>query len=208
MLNHATLALMLLLPADTPAPPAGTIEAPPQETSWTENWAVSISTGRSFYDSRPNDPTSNSMWQLSHRQSELRLSHQGTPLVFGVAVHRIAYPASPDIYAVGAGLLFGARHPLLSRFHAELDTTVGLQIPRHYVFMHGDPLFPGTSPNDSTSYYIEEGSPELYARLSAGVALRAASWLDIPVRLTLHMHPVGESHFLGGASVGVRCLLP
>ena len=216
MFNPTVLALVLGLPFDAQtvqASPVVAIEVPPSQTSWTENWAVSLSTGRSFYDSRPDDPTSDSMWQLSHRQSEIRVTHQGAPLVFGVALHRIAYPAGPDISAIGAGFVLGARHPLRSWLYAEFDGTLGLQKP-YYLFAmtggDGPPLPPGDTPPNSWGpyYYMESGPLELYVRLGAGVALQVASWLDIPVRLNLHLHPLGESHSLGAASIGLRCLLP
>jgi hypothetical protein len=55
---------------------------------------------------------------------------------------------------------------------------------------------------------MQSGALKLYTRLGAGVALQVASWLDIPVRLNLHVDPAGETHDLGAASVGLRCLLP
>ena len=206
MFNATVLALVLGLPVDAQsaqASPAFAFEAPPRETSWTENWAVSLSTGRSFYDSLPDDLTSNSMWQLSHRQSEIRVTHQGTPLVVGVALHRIAYPAGPDISAIGAGLVLGARHPIRSWLHVEFDGTLGLQRPSRLVAYVWD------GPTGSGVWTETQSGPlEFYARLGAGVALQVTSWLDIPVRLNVHMHPIGESHSLGAASVGLRCLLP
>jgi hypothetical protein len=189
----ALLALVLGLPAEMQTSTAS--EA--THARWTDHWAVSLSTGRSFSDSQPSDGPSGSVWQSSHRQSEIRLTLQGTPLVVGAALHRIAYPNGPDAYAIGAGLVFGAHHLLLSSLYAELDATVGLQRPRQVVIIY-----------DGPNSMLQMGSLELYARLSAGVAVRLASWLEIPVRLTAHMHPIGQSHTLGAASVGLRCLLP
>jgi hypothetical protein len=209
MSSATVLALLLGLPADAQPMPAVALEVPPPQTSWTEHWTVSISTGRSFYDSQPNDPNSSGIWQPSHRQSEIRVTHQGTPLVIGAAIHRIAYPAGPDISAVGAGLVFGARHPILSWLYVELDATLGLQRPSHIV---GLPMpMPDSSGGGGGTYSsgpTESGALELYARLSAGFALRVASWLEMPVGLNLQMHPIGENHSLGAASVGLRCLLP
>ena len=203
MLSATLLALLLGLPVDAQALPAVTVEVPPPHIRWTEQWAVSISTGRSFYDSQRNDPDSTGIWQPSHRQSEIRVTRQGTPLVIGVALHRIAYPAGPDISAVGAGLVLGARHQLVSWLHVEFDGTLGLQRPSRLVAYVWD------GPTGSGVWTETQSGPlEFYARLGAGVALQVASWLDIPVRLTVHMHPIGESHSLGAASVGLRCLLP
>jgi hypothetical protein len=209
MSSAAVLALVLGLAADAPTSPMVALEAPPPRSKWTENWAVSIATGRSFYDSGPNNAPSGSIWDASHRQSEIRVTHQGAPLVLGAALHRVAYPLGPALYAIGAGLVVGARHPLLSWLHVELDATLGAQVPRHQVA----PASPfgsqnGTSSASAAQSFEESGSLELYARLGAGLALRVASWLDIPVSLTLHMRKVGESHSLGAASVGLRCLLP
>jgi len=203
MFNAAVLALLLGLPADAQVSPALALEVPPRETHWTEAWAVTLSTGRVFYDSHPNDPYNSGIWQQSHRQSEIRVTRQGTPLVVGVALQRIAYPDGSKISAMGAGLVLGAQHPLLSWLSVEFDGTLGLQRPSHYVYYMLDSPTAGSS-----SGPIESGPFELYARLGAGVALRVASWLDIPVRLNAHMQPFGESHSLGAASIGVRCLLP
>lgn len=203
MFSATVLALLLGFPADSQASPAVTIEVPPPQIRWTEQWAVSISTGRSFYDSLPNDPNSNGIWQPSHRQSEIRVTRQGTPLVIGAALHRIAYPVGSDVSAVGAGLVLGARHPLGSWLYVEFDGTLGLQRPSRLVAYLWD------GPNGSGVWTETPSGPlELYARLGAGVALQVASWLDIPVRLNVHMHPIGERHSLGAASVGLRCLLP
>jgi hypothetical protein len=200
MLSTTVLALVLGLPVDVPTSAPITSEILPPRTSWTENWAVTLSTGRSFYTSQHDDSDDKSLWQPSHRQSELRVTHQGAPLVVGAAVHRVAYPTGSDIYAIGAGLVLGARHPLLSWLHVEFDGTLGLQKPRRVVSMD---LYPG-----GMFSQVESGPLESFARLGAGVALRVASWLDVPVRLTMHLHPVGESRSLGAASVGLRCLLP
>jgi hypothetical protein len=203
MFSATVLALLLGLPADAQTSPATALEAIPPRTSWTEQWAVSISTGRSFYDSQPNDPNSSGIWQQSHRQSEIRVTHLGTPLVIGAALHRVAYPSGPDVYAVGAGLVLGARHLLLSWLYVEFDGAFGMQRPWHIV------AYDWIGPSGGGGWTeIQSGPLELYARLGAGVALRAASWLDIPLRLNVHMHPVGESHSLGAVSVGLRCLLP
>jgi hypothetical protein len=143
------------------------------------------------------------MWQASHRQSEIRVTHQGTPLVVGLALDRVAYHEGPYFYAMGAGLVLGAHHVLLSRLYAELDATLGLQRPYRYQTIFTD------GPSKSGVFVsVEAGSLELYTRLSAGLALHVASWLDIPVRLTLHSHPVGETRSLAAVSVGLRCLLP
>jgi len=212
MSSVTLLALLVLLPADAQPLLAVTRDASRPGGKWTDNWAVSLSTGRSFYDSQPLDAPAGSVWQASHRQSEIRVTHQGTPLVIGVAVHRMAYPAGPDLYAIGAGVVLGAHHPLASWLDAELDATLGLQQPRHYAPMPvvDRPYNPGdaASPFEPGPQAEESGSLELYGRLSAGFALRAASWLDIPIRLTLHMKPVGDSRSLGAALVGLRCLLP
>jgi len=198
MFNAAVLVLLLGLPADAQVSPALAPEVSPRETHWAEGWAVTLSTGRVFYDSQPNDPYNSGIWQQSHRQSEIRVTRQGTPLVIGVALHRIAYPDGNQISAMGAGLVLGARHALLSWFSVEFDGTLGLQRPSHYVYYIAG----------SSSGPVESGPFEVYARLGAGVALQVASWLEIPIRLNVHLHPVGESHSTGAASVGLRCLLP
>jgi hypothetical protein len=146
------------------------------------------------------------MWQQSHRQSELRVTHQGAPLVLGLALHRMAFPAGPDIYAVGGGLVLGARHPILSWLFVELDATLGLQRSWYRIFID---VYPQGDVYRQGMFHVTNSRPlETYARLSAGLALRVASWLDIPMRVTWHMHPVGKSHSLGAASVGLRCRLP
>jgi hypothetical protein len=209
MLSAALLALVFGLPADAQTSPAVAPEVPPPSIRWTENWAVSLSTGRSFHSS-PSDSSSGSMWQASHRQSEIRVTHQGAPLVIGAALHRVAYPDGPALYAIGAGLVLGAQHLLQPWLHAEFDGTLGLQRPYYAVApMAALPDAGGASnAGNDYYYYVESGSLELYARLAAGVALRVTSWLDIPMRLTLHMHPVGETHSLWAVSVGLRCLVP
>jgi hypothetical protein len=73
--------------------------------------AVSLSAGLSFYGSAPNE-WSESRWQASSRQSEIRLTRQGSLVVVGVAVHRVDYPADTEAWAVGGGLVLGVRHPL------------------------------------------------------------------------------------------------
>jgi hypothetical protein len=211
MLSAAMLALVLGLPADAPTAPA-VAEAPLVQGAVTHHWALSLSTGRSFYDSKVLDAPAGSVWQASHRQTELRVVRQGTRLVFGAAIHRMSYPSDPDQYAIGGGAVFGAHHPLASWVNAELDVTLGLQRTRRPVA----PPVPdrmGDTSGGTTSYDVwfvreESGSLELYARLSGGVALRAATWLDIPVGILLHTHPVGETRSLVSASVGLRCLMP
>lgn len=211
MLSAAMLVLVLGLPADVPTAPA-VAEPPLVQGAATHHWALSLSTGRSFYDSKVFDAPVGSVWQASHRQTELRIVRQGTPLVFGAAIHRMSYPSDPEQYAIGGGAVFGAHHPLASWVDVELDVTLGLQRTRR-------PVLPvmlnrmGDTWGETPSYDVwtmreESGSLELYARLGGGVALRLASWLDIPVRLLLHTHPVGETRSLVSGSVGLRCLMP
>jgi len=83
------------------------------------------------------------MWESSHRQSEIRVTHQGTPLVIGAALRRVAYPNGPDLYALGAGLVLGAQHLLLSWLYAEFDATLGLQRPYYAVAQVIDGVIPG-----------------------------------------------------------------
>jgi hypothetical protein len=211
MLSAAVLALVLGLPADAPTVPAAW-EVPSVHGTASHHWAVSLSTGRSFYDSKVLDEPAGSVWQASHRQSEVRIVRQGTPLVVGAAIHRMSYPSDPEQYAIGAGAVFGAHHPLASWVDAELDLTIGMQRPRRpipppMVDRMGD-TWGGISSFEVGSGREESGSLELFVRLSGGVALRAATWLDIPVRLLLHTHPVGETRSLVSASVGLRCLMP
>jgi hypothetical protein len=206
MLSATVLALLLGLPIDAQAPPAVAVEAPPPPTDRTERWVFSFSMGRSFYDSQPHDvwPTSNNMWQLSHRQTEFRVTRQGTPLVVGGALHKIAYPAIPDTGAIGAGLVFGAHYPLASWFSAEFDGTLGLQL-----YTGRDVVYGATATGDLYPiYFTRSGQVDLFVRLNAGIALSAASWLDVLVGLNLHMDPGGDGHYLGAASVGLRCPLP
>lgn len=206
------LALVLGLPADAPAGHPVDVESPPPQVAPTHHWAVSLSTGRSFYDSKVLDAPAGSVWQASHRQSEVRIVRRGTPLVVGVAIHRMSYPSDPEQYAIGGGGVLGAHHPLASWLDAELDVTLGLQKTRRPVVRpmpdrFGD-TWGGTSSYDVAFGGEESGPMESYARLSGGVALRVSSWLDIPVRLLLHTHPVGETRSLVSASVGLRCLMP
>jgi hypothetical protein len=210
MLSATILALILGLAGDAQTSPPVAVEAPPQRPSWTEHWAVSVSTGRTFYDSAPNDPDSSGIWRLSHRQSEIRLTHQGAPLVVGVSLHRIAYPAGPDRDAIGGGLVLGAHHLLLSWLYAELDVTLGLQRPSRLVAgptVDRPPGVDGGGSGDSGAT-MQTGTFNWYAGLGAGVALRVASWLEMPARLNLTMQPMGKSRSLVAASVGLRCLLP
>lgn len=207
MLSPTVLALLLALPVDAQVAPAVARETP--QASWTQDWAVSLLAGRSFYDSRPNTTDETGFWHASHRHSELRVTHQGTPFVLGVALHRIAFPTSPGAYAIGTGLVLGARHTLGSWSHAELDVTVGLE-RSHYLV--GPPMVDRPAPDAADTYPYgggdRSGSRALYTRLSAGIALHVAAWLDIPVRLILHRPPIGEGHTLAAVSMGVRCLLP
>jgi hypothetical protein len=199
MFSITMLALLLGLPSDAQLSPTTAAEAAPSPAAPSERWAFSIALGRSFYDSQPHDlwPTSDSIWQLSHRETEFRVTHLGTPMVLGAALHKIAYPAIPDSGAIGAGVVLGAHYPLLTWLHAEVDGTLGLQ------------LFTGRKSVDGTGRRVtRSGEVDLYVRLGAGLALRTTSWLDILARLNLHMDPGGEGHFLGAASVGLRCQLP
>jgi hypothetical protein len=74
--------------------------------------------------------------------------------------------------------------------------------------MLSDGINPDGTPRSAVTVYETPGSVELYDRLSAGLALHVASWLDLPVRLTLHMRPVGEMHSVGAVLVGLRWLFP
>jgi hypothetical protein len=207
MLNPTVLALVLALPVDAQAAPAVARDA--ARASWTQDWAVSLLAGRSFYDSRPNTTDETGFWHASHRHSELRVTHQGTPFVLGVALHRIAFPTSLGAYAIGAGMVLGARHAFGSWSHAELDVTLGLE-RSHYLV--GPPMTNHPAPDAADTYPYgggdRSGSLALYTRLGAGIALHVAAWLDVPVRLILHRPAMGEGHTLAAVSLGVRCLLP
>ena len=211
MITTAVLVFLIGLPLGEPPSPPAAPEVPSPVGRSASHWAVSLSDGRSFYDSRPMDGPKGSLWQDSHRQSEIRVIHLGTPWVIGAALHRMSYPSDPDAYAIGAGLVMGARHGLLPWLFEELDATLGLQVPRR----PGGIMMPSRSPGaDSPAAYVgefsaeESGSLELFARLNLGLALQVAQWLDLPLRLTLHMCPHGEYRALGAFSLGVRFRLP